>query len=213
MQRRRVLRGLAALAAGASAGCTGANQEVPVTAPDPPPGVKTASNDVSDEVEGGDGGFGDGPGNTPDRQRFVVPTRSFQQAEDGHLLVVVRVKNRTDTTHEAVLTVIIDAGSKTFTPSRFISLGPDESTEYRLHIPVPFDVFNQDPGFDAVFEPGGPETPIPDGTVTPYPADRATATAGQTTAAESTGTVTATATTGTTETDVSTATDRATDSE
>lgn len=183
MQRRSVLRGLAALAAGASAGCTGASGEVPVTAPDPPPGVKTASSEVSDEVDGGDGGgdgFGDGPGETPDRQRFVVPTRTFQQADDGHLLVVVTVTNRTEIAHEAVMTVVIDAGAKTFTPSRFVSLGPEESREFRIHVPVPFDAFNQDPGFDAVFEPGVPETPIPDGTVTPYPEDRETATAGAT---------------------------------
>ncbi|MFB6140391.1 MAG: hypothetical protein ABEJ26_08160 [Halosimplex sp.] len=187
MQRRTVLRGLAALAAGAGAGCTSANREVPETAPLPPAEIRDAGGDGG--TGPGDGGSGDGDDapDTPEGQRFVVPSRSFGAAGDGDLLVTLTVLNRADVAHRAVLTVNVGAGSKTFSPSRAVSLGPGESREFAIHVPVPYREFDREPNFDVSFDPGTPATPIPEGTVTPYPDDRATDTAAATDAATDTG--------------------------
>jgi hypothetical protein len=171
MQRRTVLRGLVALATGASAGCTGANREVPATAPDPPPAVRTAGRDDPDPA-GGDGGSAGG--GTPDRQRFVVPARSFRADDDGDLVVVLTVANRAKLPHEAVVTVAVAAGDKAFAPSRYVALGPGEKQQLRVRVPVAYEAFQASPGFDVRFDPGRPATPIPTGTVTPYPEDRET---------------------------------------
>jgi len=175
MQRRTVLRGLAALAAGAGAGCT-ANREVPATAPEPPEGIATPNDDGfgdgSGGADGGDGGDGDGEP-TPDRQRFVVPARTFRADEDGDLLAELTVRNRAEAAHEAVMTFRVEAGEKSFAPSRHVVLEPGATQVFDFHVPVPREQLT---GFSISFEPGPPDTPIPDGTLTPYPEDRATAT-------------------------------------
>lgn len=186
MQRRRVLRGLAALAAGVAAGCTGANREVPVTAPDPPVAVHDAGSDGGSDA-GGDGSDGAGA-ETSEPPRFVVPERSFEATEDGDLLIVLTVENRSETLHEATMTVIVTAGDKRFSPVESVALDPGASTERRVVVPVPYSEFDADPGFDVQFAPGSPATPLPEGTVTPYPEDRETATAEPTGTGESTGT-------------------------
>ncbi|WP_436932377.1 hypothetical protein [Halosimplex halobium] len=182
MQRRTVLRGLAALATGAGAGCT-ANREVPATAPEPPEGVATPEDDGFGDGSGGDGN-GDGDAEpTPERQRFVVPARAFRSDEDGDLLVELTVRNRGEVAHEAVLTVRVEAGDRTFTPSRHVALEPGATGQFAFHFPV---AEGQLTGFSVSFEPGPPETPIPEGTVTPYPGD-ATPTDSQTPFATETG--------------------------
>jgi hypothetical protein len=166
MQRRTVLRGLAALAAGAGAGCA-ADGEVPATAPEPPEGIATPE-------EGGDGGGGASGGDdgdaepTPDQQRFVVPARTFRSDENGDLLVEVTVRNRVGVAHEAVMTVTVEAGDRTFSPSRHVVLQPQASGLVEISFPIPEGRLT---GFAISFDPGPPETPIPDGTVTPYPED------------------------------------------
>ncbi|QPV62416.1 hypothetical protein I7X12_16995 [Halosimplex litoreum] len=167
MQRRTVLRGLAALAAGAGAGCT-ADGEVPATAPEPPEGIATPE-------EGGDGGDRGGGGDdgdaepTPDQQRFVVPGRTFRSDENGDLVVEVTVRNRVGVAHEAVMTVTVEAGDRTFSPSRHVVLQPQASGLFEIRFPI---TEGQLTGFAISFDSGPPETPIPDGTVTPYPEDR-----------------------------------------
>ncbi|WP_135363014.1 hypothetical protein [Halosimplex halophilum] len=170
MQRRTLLRGLAALAAGAGAGCT-ANREVPATAPEPPEGIATPEDDGFGDGSGGDGGGAgdDGEGDpTPDRQRFVVPARAFRSDGDGDLLADLTVRNRGEAAHEAVMTLRVEAGDRTFTPSRHVALEPGAAREYTFHFPVAQDQLT---GFSVSFEAGPPETPIPEGTVTPYPGD------------------------------------------
>lgn len=179
MQRRTLLCGLVTLAAGATAGCAGANREVPPTAPDPPPELRDADDGStggpSDDGDDGDDSGG-GDRDTPEGQRFIVPDRRFRADEDGDLSVVVTVANRVEMRHEAVMTVRVAAGSKTFTVSRYVSLGPTDQRAVEVGVPVAFDEFEQSPGFEVSFEPGTPATPIPEGTVTPYPDDRDTAT-------------------------------------
>ncbi|WP_415382495.1 hypothetical protein [Halosimplex sp. TS25] len=191
MQRRRVLRGLAALAAGGTAGCAGANREVPVTAPEPPAAVReSGGGDPPGGGEGDDGGSGD--------PQFAVPEWTYEATDDGDLLVVLTVENRAQRPDNATMTVVLTAGDKRFTPTEHVALQPGESQEIRIVVPVPYSEYDTDPGFDVRFEPGEPATPIPEGTVTPYPEDRETATAESTEADESTATgdpaVTATAT-------------------
>ncbi|QLH84442.1 hypothetical protein [Halosimplex pelagicum] len=157
MQRRTVLRGLAALAAGAGAGCT-ANREVPATAPEPPEGIATPADD---------------PEPTPDRQPFVVPERAFRSGEDGDLVVELTVRNRAGVAREAVMTVTVEAGDRTFTPSRHVALQPEASRRFEIRFPVPEAELT---GFSVSFDPGPPETPVPEETVTPYPGDGATPT-------------------------------------
>jgi len=175
MQRRTVLRGLAALAAGAGAGCT-ANREVPATAPEPPAGIATPEEDGGGADGAGGGGDGSDDGTaepTPDGQRFVVPARAFRSDEDGDLVVEVTVRNRSGVAHEAVMTVTVEAGEKTFTPVRHVVLQPEASDQFEIRVPVPESQLS---GFAVSFDPGPPETPIPEETLTPYPEDRATAT-------------------------------------
>ncbi|WP_459190969.1 hypothetical protein [Halosimplex sp. J119] len=176
MQRRRVLRGLAALAAGAAAGCTGANDEVPVTAPEPPAAVRGSG----DSPSGGDGGRDD--------LQFAVPERTFDETDDGDLVVVLTVENQGQRAREATVTITVSAGEKTFTPTEHVSLDAGASTELRTVVPVPYSEFDADPGFDMTIEPGSPATPLPEGTVTPYPEDRETATDGSAETGDSTGT-------------------------
>ena len=175
MQRRSVLRWGVALATGAAAGCVGDGGEVPATAPEPPSEV------VADD--GGDDGGSertdwDNTSETAQGQRFRVPGRSFESADDGHLVVVVTVENRSESEHEAVMTVEITAGEKAFSLSALVSLQSGARREVQFHVPVPYEEFQADPGFDARFDPGRPATPLPDGTVTPYPEDKATETDG-----------------------------------
>ncbi|WP_123537452.1 hypothetical protein [Halosimplex salinum] len=199
MQRRTVLRGLAALAAGAGAGCTSVDGQVPATAPDPPADVRRSSDDGSSGdggAGGSDGSSDDGGGagdETPDKQRFAVPARAFRSDDDGDLVVEITVENRSEIVHNAVMTVHIRAGDKTFTPSRHVALEAGAQTTLSVHVPVPMIEFETDPGFDVTFDPGPPETPIPEGTVTPYPEDRETATAGDTDATAGSPTATPTA--------------------
>ena len=190
MQRRSVLRGLFALTTGAIAGCLGAEGEVPAVAPEPPFEVEIA--DDGESGTDGDGSNGSDENETPDRQRFRVPDRTFEAADDGHLVVVVTVENRSDAPHEAVLTAEVTAGRKVFTPSEFVSLLSGERREVRFHVPVPYGEFQADPGFGVQLDPGRPSTPLPDGTVTPYPEDRATGTSGSADSTESGSTGTAT---------------------
>jgi hypothetical protein len=166
MQRRTVLRGLAALAVGAGAGCT-ADGEVPATAPEPPEGIATAADDGFGGGAGGADGDGDAEP-TPDQQRFVVPSRAFRSDENGDLLVEVTVRNRVGVAHEAVMTVTVEAGDRTFSPSRHVVLQPQATGLFEIRFPVPEEQLT---GFAISFEAGPPETPIPDGTVTPYPGD------------------------------------------
>ncbi|MFC7142483.1 hypothetical protein ACFQMA_21925 [Halosimplex aquaticum] len=179
MQRRRVLRGLAAVAAGAAAGCTGANREVPVTAPEPPDEVRNA----------GSGGSSNG-GETPESLQFAVPEWSYEATEDGDLRVVLTVENRAQSPDEATMTVVLTAGDKRFTPTEHVSLQPGESREIRIVVPVAYSEYDAEPGFEVRFDPGAPETPLPEGTVTPYPEDRETATASSTGTANSTAVAT-----------------------
>ncbi|WP_436910539.1 hypothetical protein [Halosimplex marinum] len=198
MQRRTVLRGLAALATGAGAGCT-ANREVPATAPEPPEGIATPEDDGFGDGSGSDGGDGNGGDAepTPDRQRFVVPARAFRSDEDGDLLAEVTVRNRAEAAHEAVMTVRVEAGDRTFTPSRHVALQPGASRQFTFRFPVADDQLT---GFAVSFEPGPPETPIPEGTVTPYPGD-ATPTDSGTPFATDTGSTAGGAASGSTATD------------
>ncbi|WP_049930459.1 hypothetical protein [Halosimplex carlsbadense] len=182
MQRRTVLRGLAALAAGAGAGCT-ANREVPAVAPEPPAGIATPEEDEFAGESGGDGdGSGDDAEPTPDQQRFVIPARTFRSDEDGDLLVELMVRNRADVAHEAVLTVSVGADDKTFTSSRHVVLQRNASRQYVFRFPI---AERQMTDFDPTFESGPPDTPIPEGTVTPYLEDRPTATDRETRASTS----------------------------
>ncbi|WP_436923966.1 hypothetical protein [Halosimplex amylolyticum] len=187
MQRRSVLRGLAALTAGAAvAGCTGANREVPVAAPEPPDGVRNSGGD-GDAGIGSDGSAGAGDG-TADTPQFAVPEWTYEATEGGDLLVVLTVENRSQVPHETTMMVVLTAGNKRFTPTEHVALQSGASTEVRIVVPVPYSEYDADPGFEVQFEPGGPATPIPEGTVTPYPEDRETATAGSTDASGSSGT-------------------------
>jgi len=174
MQRRTVLRGLAALAVGAGAGCT-TNQEVPAVAPEPPAGIATPEENGGgdDSPSGGNDGSDGDAEPTPDRQRFVVPARAFRSDEDGDLVVEVTVRNRSGVAHEAVMTVTVEAGEKVFTPVRHVVLQPEASDQFVIRVPVPESQLS---GFAVSFDPGPPETPLPDGTLTPYPEDRTTAT-------------------------------------
>ncbi|QLH79453.1 hypothetical protein HZS55_20090 [Halosimplex rubrum] len=185
MQRRTVLRGLAALAAGAGAGCT-ANREVPATAPEPPEGIATPADD---------------PEPTPDRQPFVVPERAFRPGEDGDLVVELTVRNRAGVAREAVMTVTVEAGDRTFTPARHVVLQSEASGQFEIRFPVPEAELT---GFSVSFDPGPPETPIPEGTVTPYPGDGATPTDSPTPFATDTGSTDTPTGSGSTATDTST---------
>jgi len=172
MQRRTVLRGLAALTAAAGAGCA-ANREVPAVAPDPPAGISTPGDGNGNDADGGETDGASDAEPTPDQQRFVVPARTFRADEDGDLVVVLLVRNRAAVAHEAVMTVTVKAGDKTFSSSRHVVLQRNASRQYVFRFPIAESRMTD---FDPTFEPGPPDTPIPEGTVTPYPEDRSTAT-------------------------------------
>jgi len=187
MRRRSVLRWGVALATGAIAGCVGDSGEVPVTAPEPPSAVGADDGGDSGGSEGTDR---DSASETP-QQRFQIPDRTFESADDDHLVVVVTVENRSESNHEAVMTVEITAGEKAFSLSELVSLRPGARRAVQFHVPVPYEEFQVDPGFDVRFDPGRPATPLPDGTVTPYPEDRETETDGnETTGADENSTAT-----------------------
>jgi len=188
MQRRSVLRWGVALATGATAGCLGDSGDVPAVAPEPPSEVGADDRGDGGESEGTDR---DNASETPQQQRFQIPDRTFESADDDHLVVVVTVENGSESQHEAVMTVEITAGEKAFSPSELVSLQPGARREVRFHVPVPFEEFQLNPGFEVRFDPGRPATPLPDGTVTPYPDDRETETDGdETTGADGDATAT-----------------------
>lgn len=159
MQRRTLLRGFAAAVVGASAGCTSNNREVPATAAPPPEEIR----------DSGDGGGNTGENDSAISRPFIVPERDFLRGEDDNLIVIVTVQNREATPQTGVMTVQIRAGDKTFAPVRKVSLEPGAQRAFRISVPVAYSEFKDFPGFDVQFELGEPETPLPEGTVTPYP--------------------------------------------
>ncbi|MFC7195552.1 hypothetical protein ACFQL4_14490 [Halosimplex aquaticum] len=152
MQRRRVLRGLAAVAAGAAAGCTGANREVPVTAPEPPDEVRNA----------GSGGSSNG-GETPESLQFAVPEWSYEATEDGDLRVVLTVENRAQSPDEATMTVVLTAGDKRFTPTEHVSLQPASRGRYGSSSPLRTANTTRNPGSKYGSTPARPRRRSPRG--------------------------------------------------
>lgn len=166
MERRGLLRALAALAAGATAGCVGTDSDVPETAPNGPVGVRETPTPTErpDRTENGsaasparttDGGT---PTATP-YPLFEVADFDAAQAENGNLLVEVTVENTSDRHHVQSLVISFEAGEDAYRERRFVSLPVDSSVTIHHRFPVAYDEF---PGGKLSFdvERETPATPI-----------------------------------------------------
>jgi hypothetical protein len=175
MDRRGFLRGAAALLAGGGlAGCTGNNEEVPVTAGPPPitdneggglPGGGPGADGGSSGGDGGDGSGGDSGGSTATPQRFIVPNYDFQEGEDGALVVVMEIENRSSGPHSGVVRVLVPTDEETYERALFVELDAGASATYELRFGLSFERFMTVGGFQVEFDAGTPETPIPETTV------------------------------------------------
>lgn len=173
MDRRAVLRGLAGVAAGlVGAGCSGNNEEVPVTAPDGPVGVREDDRAQSGDGDA-DGSSGDGGGTATD-QRFVVPDYEFATDDRGDLVVVLTVRNRGPERHVGVVRVAVTVDDRTFAPERLVELDAGAEATFRIGFPVAREAFSDGGGFEISFEPGTPATPLPETPITRSPAGNET---------------------------------------
>lgn len=184
MDRRTLLRGLGALAGGgAFAGCTGANREVPVTAPPAPSGVGTEASGRDGGAGGGTPGRGDGrnPNGETDASGSLAQTNFGVGADgSGNLRITVTVRNEGTTTEPALVRVDVALSSGEQTRFGAVTLAPGESTTLVFDFDEPESAFD---GLSTAVLNRTPATPLGPGAGTP-------AASGQTETATAEGTTT-----------------------
>lgn len=126
MRRRRVLRTLP-VAAAAIAGCTsgprkdGAKWGPPETEPEPPTADDSTSTPTTTATPAGYG--------------FETSFEYRTDTEDGTFRVTIVVENTVDVERSAVLVVTWEAGDRTETRDRQVTLAPAETTTFELEFP------------------------------------------------------------------------------
>lgn len=202
MDRRTMLTGVATLVTGgALAGCLGAKGEVPVTAADPPPGVRI--NPTDQPGSGGDGG-GDGDFGTGSDGAVSIGSFDAIAADDGTLLVTITVENGSDGPAVRLVRATVRVGSgpgeEQRTTDRFVSLDPGASETVRLPFDVEYARWEGNGGLVPGILDRTPETPLPTDTATPSETATSTGTTASAGTTTSTGTATATETASATDT-------------
>lgn len=167
MRRRALLRGLAAVAVGAAAGCTDTNREVPVTAPNGPVGVRETPAATDDDTPEDGSEAADGTGSEDDTTEptptphplFEITDFDAVEGEDGMLLVEVTVENTTDREQTQMVIVSIEVDDERYAEQRYLALPAGESVTMYRRMDATFGEFiGGKLSFDVYAE--SPTTPV-----------------------------------------------------
>lgn len=170
MDRRGFLRGVGVLATGgALSGCV-SDGEVPATAPEPPAGVRDATQVPRDGSAGdpgdGDADVGGGVEEAESGNAISLLGQDSVPDDDGGLVVTITVGNDGDARSQALVQVDVrnDDREVLTTVEQFVDLPPGESTTVRFTPDVTYDEYgSHEPRIVAET----PATPLPTDTATP----------------------------------------------
>jgi hypothetical protein len=178
MDRRTLLRGVAALVTGgAVAGCAGNNREVPVTAPPAPPEVDTSGGEVNGVSgfdggnDGGDSGLDTGGDGSDGGASEAIKLQDFNyvEGEEGALLITMVVRNEGLSRNTAYVRATVRLGTDVRRYGEFVTLTPGESATVEVTADVSYDQFSGNGGIDFDVLARTPATPIPSESPTPTP--------------------------------------------
>jgi hypothetical protein len=170
MDRRRLLCGAAGLLAGVGlAGCTGSQEEVPVTAEPPPPGV---GGDGASE-EGATGGDGDVGSPTADRT-VAIDDFDAIEGEDGSLVVTITVSNDSTQRQVRLVRATVTIEGVDTVAEQFVAVEGGGTVTVRLPVDVGYRAWLDGGSYVPQVLDRTPATPLP--TATPVPTSTETTT-------------------------------------